>query len=133
MESSKKRVLVAEDNAGLAHVMRFNLELLDLDVTVAMDGDQAWQHAQDVTFDLIVSDHEMPGLTGVQLCERIRQLPKYQNTPIIMVTARELELDGKRLRNQLLINEVFAKPYSPAKVCETVESLLAENSATTAS
>jgi len=125
MASNKKRVLVAEDNPGLAHVMRFNLELLDLDVTVALDGDQAWQAAQDTTFDLIVSDHEMPGLTGVQLCERIRQLPKYQETPIIMVTARELELDGKRLRQQLLINAVFAKPYSPAKVCETVEKLLA--------
>lgn len=126
MESNKKSVLVAEDNPGLAHVMRFNLELLDVNVTVAFDGDQAWQFAQDADFDLIVSDHEMPGLTGVQLCERIRQLPKYKSTPIIMVTARELELDGKRLRQQLLINEVFAKPYSPAKVCETVEQLLGD-------
>ena len=125
MKTNKKRVLVAEDNPGLAHVMRFNLELLDLDVTVAFDGEQAWQFAQDATYDLVVSDHEMPGLTGVQLCERIRQLPRYKNTPIIMVTARELELDGKHLRQQLLINEVFAKPYSPAKVCETVERLLA--------
>lgn len=130
MESDKKRVLVAEDNAGLAHVMRFNLELLDLEVTVAMDGEQAWQFAQDEDFDLVVSDHEMPGLTGVQLCERIRQLPKYKTTPIIMVTARELELDGKYLRNQLLINEIFAKPYSPANVCQTVEQLLAVTSPT---
>jgi len=127
MESNKKRVLVAEDNAGLAHVMRFNLELLGLEVTVAMDGAQAWQFAQDVKFDMIVSDQEMPGLTGVELCERVRQLSQYDSTPIIMVTARELELDGERLRTQLQINEVFSKPYSPAKVCQTVEQLLAKS------
>ena len=130
MQNNKKRVLVAEDNAGLAHVMRFNLELLDLDVTVAMDGAQAWQFAQDETFDMIVSDHEMPGLTGVELCERIRELPKYKTTPIGMVTARELELDGERLREQLSISEIFAKPYSPTKVCQTIENLLALDTGT---
>ncbi len=130
MDNNKKRVLVAEDNAGLAHVMSFNLRALGLEVAVAVNGQIAWEMAQAQTFDLIVTDHEMPRLTGIELCTRLRQLPEYATTPIIMVTARELELDLKNLRDELSIGAIFAKPYSPAKVKAKAEELLAAASVT---
>ena len=124
MDQNKKRVLVAEDNAGLAHVMSFNLRALDMEVGVAANGQIAWEMAQAQTFDLVVTDHEMPNLTGIELCTRLRQLPQYASTPIIMVTARELELDLKNLRDELSIGAIFSKPYSPARVKEKVAELL---------
>ena len=124
MGDNKKRVLVAEDNAGLAHVMSFNLRALDVEVVVAADGQLAWEMAQAQPFDLVVTDHEMPCLTGIELCTRLRQLPEYATTPIIMVTARELELDVKDLRDELSIGTIFSKPYSPTKVKEKVAELL---------
>ena len=124
MENNKKRVLIAEDNAGLAHVMSFNLRTLGLEVAVAGHGQAAWEMAQAETFDLVVTDHEMPKLTGIELCRRLRQLPQYATTPIIMVTARELELDLQNLRDELSISEIFSKPYSPAKIKDKVGQLL---------
>lgn len=129
MDQSTKRVLVAEDNAGLAHVMSFNLRTLGLEVVVAVDGHKAWAAAQDQTFDLVVTDHEMPGMTGIELCTRLRQLPEYAKTPIIMVTARELELDLQNLRDTLSIASIFSKPYSPARIKEKVDELLTDATA----
>lgn len=130
MHKTKKQALVAEDNAGLAHVMSFNLRALDLEVAVAANGQVAWEMAQAELFDLIVTDHEMPRLTGIELCTRLRQLPVYATTPIIMVTARELELDLKNLRDELSIAAIFCKPYSPAKIKAKAEELLTAASVT---
>jgi CheY-like chemotaxis protein len=124
VDQNKQRVLIAEDNAGLAHVISFNLRALDLEVAIALNGHRAWEMAQAKTFDLVVTDHQMPGLTGVELCTRLRQLPEYATTPIIMITARELELDLTQLRHELSIGAIFAKPYSPARVKEKVHELL---------
>jgi CheY-like chemotaxis protein len=104
--------------------MSFNLRTLGLDVAIAVNGHRAWEMAQAEVFDLVVTDHEMPGMTGIELLTRLRQLPAYAKTPLIMVTARELELDLKRLRESLGIAAVFSKPYSPARIKEKVDELL---------
>lgn len=125
MTDSPKRALVAEDNPGLAHVLRFKLGQMGLDVTVARDGQQAWEEAQDESFDLVVTDQQMPGMLGTELLSRLRQMPEYNDTPFVMVTAKALELDIRRLENQLQIAAVFSKPYSPMKLAATVERLMA--------
>ena len=93
MPSTSKRVLVAEDNLGLAHVLQFNLERSGFDVAVAHDGEEAWKFIQREKFDIVITDQEMPLMTGLELCARLRELPDYKTTPVVMVTARELELD----------------------------------------
>jgi CheY-like chemotaxis protein len=124
MNQHASKILVAEDNPGLAHVLRFNLEHNGLDVTVAMDGVEAWDSAQTESFDLVISDHEMPGISGVELLTRIRKLPEYTGKPLLMVTAKALELDTKRLEQQLDLAAVFSKPYSPIELVDTVQRLL---------
>jgi two-component system chemotaxis response regulator CheY len=126
MSNDAQSALVAEDNAGLAHVLRFKLTQLGLDVTVARDGDQAWQDAQERTFDLVITDQQMPGMNGTELLARMRELPQYETTPFVMITAKALELDIKQLDQQLRLAAVFSKPYSPMKLAATVERLLAE-------
>jgi two-component system chemotaxis response regulator CheY len=126
MSNAAKTALVAEDNPGLAHVLRFKLGQLGLDVTLARDGDQAWLYAQERAFDLVVTDEQMPGLNGSELLARMRELPQYENTPFVMVTAKALELDVQRLELELRLAAVFAKPYSPMRLTATIERLLAE-------
>ena len=128
MSTCKKSVLVAEDNPVLANVLRFNLQRIELNVTVANDGASAWGLAQRQQFDAVITDQEMPGLTGLELCQRIRGLSEYDDVPILMVTAREIELDAENLKRELGIAAVFAKPYSPNKLVRTVEDLLATTS-----
>lgn len=126
MPSTSKRVLVAEDNLALAHVLQFNLERNGFDVTVALDGGEAWEIAQRERFDVVITDHEMPRMTGIELCTRLRELPEYESTPVMMVTARALELDVKELQQQPGLAVIMSKPFSPEELLNTVEKLLAE-------
>jgi len=119
-----KRVLVAEDNAALASVIRFNLQRAGLQVTVAQDGLEAWEHTQNEQFDLVVTDQQMPKMTGCELCERLRQQDAYREVPIIMLTAKGLELELPRLREELGISATFLKPFSPKEVVAAVEEQL---------
>ena len=126
MPSMSKRVLVAEDNLALAHVLQFNLERHGFDVAVAHDGREAWEIAQREKFDIVITDHEMPQMTGIELCARLREMPDFESIPIVMVTARALELDVTTLQQQPGLAAIMPKPYSPKELMNTVEKLLAE-------
>ena len=125
MSNGNRQVLVAEDNAALASVLRFNLERAGFAVTVAHNGRQAWEQAQRQQFDLIVTDQQMPELTGSELCGRLRGLANYDRTPVIMLTAKGLELELDRLKSELGIAATFLKPFSPREIVKTVEEELA--------
>ena len=125
MQYVPKRVLVAEDNIALAHVLEFNLKRRGYDVTVAHDGGEAWEFAQREKFDVVITDQEMPLMTGLELCARLRELPDYDTTPIVMVTARELELDTAGIKKRLRVGAIMPKPYGPEELLNTVETLLA--------
>jgi CheY-like chemotaxis protein len=125
MDNGSRYILVAEDNAALASVIRFNLERSGYDVTVAHNGRAAWEIAQDRTFDLIVTDQQMPEMTGCELCRKLRAMEEHAHTPVIMLTAKGMELELPRLREELGISAAFLKPFSPKIFTKTVEDCLA--------
>jgi len=122
---AKKKILVAEDNLALADVMRFNLERAGFEVTVAHNGREAYDLSQNDQFDLVLTDHQMPKLTGVELCQRLREDERYARTPVIMVTAKGLELDLARLQDELGVTAALAKPFSPIEMIRQIEDCLA--------
>ena len=125
MTTKSRTILIAEDNPALSGVIRFNLTRVGFDVTATRNGREAWQRAQAERFDLVVTDHQMPEMTGVELIEQLRQMPEYAAVPIIMLTAKGLELDMTRLREELGIAAALAKPFSPTELVNTVEQCLA--------
>jgi CheY-like chemotaxis protein len=125
MPNSQKHILVAEDNAALASVVRFNLERAGFQVTVADNGLQAWEKLQHEPFDLLVTDQQMPEMTGCELCETLRSVPSFTEMPIIMLTAKGMELELPRLRDELKITATFLKPFSPKEIVKAVEDCLA--------
>ena len=125
-DGAKRKILVVEDSKALAGVVRLNLSNAGFDVTVARDGEEGWSQVQNQSFDLVLTDQQMPKLHGEQLAERIRTLDHYRNRPIIMVTAKGMELDTKDLRERLGISQVLDKPFSPTALVKTVEACLVE-------
>lgn len=125
MGNSEKRILVAEDNAALASVVRFNLERAGFQVVVANDGLQAWEKLQHEPIDLLVTDQQMPEMTGSQLCQTLRSVPDFAELPVIMLTAKGMELELPRLRDELKITATFLKPFSPKEIVKAVEDCLA--------
>ena len=90
------RILVADDDADIRKLVTFKMTQEGYDVTTASDGDEAYALATGTPYDLLLLDWQMPGRTGVELCEALRARPEYSRTPIIMLTARSLETDLER-------------------------------------
>ena len=124
MSSTPKKILIAEDIPGLARVVQFNLKQAGFDVTVARNGLEAWEFAQVQQFDIVLTDQQMPELNGTELCGRLRELPQYAEVPIILLSAKGLEMDAQQLKDTLGIVAVLPKPFSPKALIEIVESTL---------
>lgn len=118
MPSEKLKVLIAEDNPGLARVLSFKFKSSGYEPITCGNGGDAWKSFCDSQVAAVISDHEMPILSGIELIERIRGMD--QKIPCFLVTGRQLELSRDPRVLKLGIQEVFGKPFSPATVVSAV-------------
>lgn len=125
MTDGPKRVLVAEDNAAMRGAVCFALERAGMMVTPAASGQAAWDAMVESGADLVVTDYQMPGLTGGELCERMRKDPRFSQTPVVLLTGSGIELNLAYLRDELSVAAVVSKPFSPRELTETVQDCLA--------
>lgn len=124
MPQQRKTILVAEDNPALAAVVRFHLEQTGFRVKVARTGKEAWNLLLAEAFDIVVTDQQMPGMTGIEVCQAMRNHDRLADVPVIMLTAKGLELECGQLREQLGIQEVIPKPFSVRQLAETIQNHL---------
>ena len=117
-------VLVAEDNYVLGDILRFNLEANGFQVILARTGDAAARHVTSEPFDLLVTDVEMPGMSGIELCRLVREQPSSKSIPIIICSARGLELDMNALTNGYRISSIIFKPFSFRDLLSKIERYL---------
>jgi len=73
----------------------------------------------------VLSDQQMPMMTGIQLCENIRELPAHRRTPFILLTAKCMEIDFQKLQQSLGISAALPKPFSPSELVNCIEEALA--------
>ena len=121
----KAKILVCEDNVALSGVISFNLVRAGFEVTSVNNGRLALEALEKGTFDLVLSDQQMPMMTGIQLCENLRQLPAHRQTPFILLTAKCMEIDFQRLQDKLHVSAALPKPFSPSELITCIEDALA--------
>jgi CheY-like chemotaxis protein len=122
---ARERILVVDDSPAQRHYVADCLARQGFEVTTAEDGKIALRKAQTSRPALIVSDYEMPNMTGFELVHALRRDPELRQIPVIMLTAR----DSKRDRAQLRAAGAAAylvKPFSQDKCIALVERTLAE-------
>ena len=124
METHVRRALIVDDNVALARVTQFALDGVGFETKTACNGREALALALESRFDIVITDQQMPEMTGVELCRELRGHSTYADCPIILLTAKGLELELPRLRKELGINSTFPKPFSPSAVVKTVNQLL---------
>ncbi|TWT50717.1 Sensory transduction protein regX3 [Rubripirellula amarantea] len=120
--SQSKSVLIAEDNPGLARVLSFKFKSSGFNPIVCPDGQFAWEAFEQGGFSAVVSDQEMPRMSGVDLCRSIRNSGSL--VPFFLVTGRQLELSSTGVAEELSINGIIGKPFSPANVIAAVNAAL---------
>ena len=122
MSNSIRKVLIAEDNPGLARVLSFKFKASGFTPVTCADGLIAWEAFQADDFVAVISDQEMPRMTGVELCRNIRAA--HSGTPFFLVTGRQLELVASGIVADLGMTGLFAKPFSPGTVVASVEQAI---------
>ena len=85
---NKTRILIVDDEEDITEFLKYNLEKEDYEVEVAMDGETALKIAPKFDPHLVVLDIMMPGMDGIEVCERMRSMPEFNNTIIVFLTAR---------------------------------------------
>lgn len=86
----RKKVILIEDEVKLARFVELELRYKGYDVTVCHDGREGLQMVTDGNYDMILLDLMLPGLTGIEICRRVRN---FSNVPIIMLTAKDETMD----------------------------------------
>ncbi|NLZ39573.1 MAG: response regulator transcription factor [Firmicutes bacterium] len=114
------KILVVDDEKPIAEILRYNLEQEGYEVSVAYDGLAALQQARSWQPDLILLDIMLPKKDGFAVCRDIR---RFSNVPIIMLTAKDTELD-KVLGLEIGADDYVTKPFSAREVLARVKALL---------
>ena len=118
----KKRVLLAEDHADTADMVKFGLNSLGYEVEVAENGLEAVEKAASESPDLIVMDMMMPVMDGLQATSRIRQNPKTKNIPVLAATALARPGDEERCLMSGC-NGYIAKPFTCRQLDAAIKQL----------
>lgn len=120
---AKGRILLVEDDRALAELLVYNLEREDFEVQATSDGEDAMLLAQEQAPDLVLLDWMIEGISGIEVCRRLRRLPSTANVPIIMLTARGEEVD--RIRGlETGADDYITKPFSPRELVARVSAVL---------
>jgi two-component system phosphate regulon response regulator PhoB len=119
----KPRISIVEDEEALTVVLRYNLEAAGYDVETIVRGDDADMRFKERTPDLVILDWMLPGLSGIELCRRLRTRPDTRQLPIIMLTARGEE--SERVRGLSTgADDYIVKPFSVPELLARVGALL---------
>jgi two-component system phosphate regulon response regulator PhoB len=117
------RILLVEDDDALAELMRFHLERAGFRVAHTRSGDDALLRAREDAPDLVLLDWMIEGLSGLEVCRRLRRLPATANVPILMITARGEESD--RIRGlDTGADDYVTKPFSPRELIARILAVL---------
>ncbi|HDZ75178.1 MAG TPA: phosphate regulon transcriptional regulatory protein PhoB [Aurantimonas coralicida] len=117
------RIAVVEDEDALGVLLRYNLEAEGYQVDVITRGDEADLRLKEELPDLLILDWMLPGLSGVELCRRLRQRGESETLPIIMLTARGEE--SERVRGLSVgADDYVVKPFSTPELIARVRAML---------
>ncbi len=118
-----KRLLLVEDDRQLAELVRFHFDRSGYEVTRTGDGEEALILAEEVRPDLVILDWMIEGISGIEVCRRLRRRPSTANLPIIMLTARGEEHD--RVRGlETGADDYLTKPFSPKELVARAGAVL---------
>ena len=120
---TERKVLVADDEIHIIHVVAIKLRNNGFEVISAANGAEAFELACEEKPDIIVTDFQMPVMTGLQLVEKLRQCEQTKDIPVIMLTARGFAVEDEQ-KKDLQISELLSKPFSPKELLRSIEDIL---------
>lgn len=123
MAGQTPKVLIIEDEPAQREVLAYNLEAEGFQVSQAGDGEEGLLLVEEETPDLILLDWMLPGLSGIEVCRRLKSKSETRGLPVVMLSARSEEVD--RVRGlETGADDYMVKPYSIAELMARVRAHL---------
>ena len=124
MKQGYQHILLVENDLALLNILDFRFSAAKFQTTCACDGHVALEAARKHKFDVVLSDYNMPIVSGVDLIRRLREIPKYAETPCFLMSALCRKLDLPTVAEGLNVQSCFSKPFSPLEVVSVIRSYL---------
>lgn len=119
----KAKVLVAEDDLSIAKTIEYNLLKEGYEVYIVNDGDNVLDYAKVILPDVVLLDWMLPGMQGTTVCSLLRADQSTANTPIIMISSKDAELD-KVVGLEHGADDYITKPISPIELAARIKAIL---------
>ena len=121
--STKKKILVVEDDPDISKTIRIRLKMEGFEALTAKEGKQGLSMAKSESPNLILLDLRLPGLPGEEICRQLRKDPLYENLPIIMLTAKDTDVD-KVIGRVIGANYYMPKPFDMEELISRIHTLI---------
>lgn len=116
-------ILAVDDSASMRKMVSFVLKGAGYDVVDAVDGQDAWEKAQQRSFDLVLTDQNMPRLDGLGLTRKLRDQPGFERTPILILTTESSD-QMKQAGKAAGATGWLVKPFDPAKLVSVIQQVV---------
>ena len=117
-------IVICDDEPHITRAVEVKLKRAGHSVRAGFNGAEALAFVRERRPDMIITDCQMPVMTGIQLCQALRADAQLAGVPVLMVTAKGLEICEDDLRRQLGVSRLLFKPFSPRQLVEAVEEHL---------
>lgn len=121
--SLSKKILVVDDEKDIGELLVYSLQQEGCEVDVIQDGQQVLGRLRSKTYDLVILDLMLPGISGIEICRQIKKDPELESLPVIMLTAKSTETD-KIVGLEMGADDYITKPFSPREVLARVKAVL---------
>lgn len=118
-----QRILAVDDEQDILELLSYNLSKEGFEVTTATDGEEAQKKIRAAGFDLVLLDLMLPGMSGMEICRGLRNSPETRSLPIIMLTAKNEEVD-RIIGLEMGADDYITKPFSPRELVARVKAVL---------
>lgn len=119
-DSSKKKILVVDDEALILDALKVRLEASGYEVLTALNGQEALDKARTLNPDLIILDVLLPKVDGYEVARLLKFDTKYKHIPIIMLTAKTQDSD-KKIGRDVRADEYITKPFDAKELVELIK------------
>ena len=123
MADNPALIMVVDDEVHILHVVSLKLRNAGFDIVTAENGQEALDLALARPPALVITDFQMPVMSGLELCQKLKENPATSALPVLMLTARGFSLSAEDL-DKTNIAGVISKPFSPRDVLARVQDLL---------
>ena len=118
-----RSILAVDDSASMRKMVSFTLTGAGYHVVEAVDGQDAYEKAQNHTIDLVLTDQNMPNMDGLSLTRKLREHPRFKTTPILMLTTESSDL-MKQAGRSAGATGWLVKPFDPARLIEVIAKVI---------